>query len=55
LAQPVERAIGLDLDRRRIGTRVVKANDLDESPIAGKFRVGYDHAIARLFLFAHTS
>ena len=43
----------VDDDRSRLGARIVVPEDLDESPVARRVRVGNDETVGRLFLRAH--
>src|SRR2546425_1899847 len=45
LLQPGGRLVLLDVDRRRLGERVVVPDDLDEPAVARRARIGYDHAV----------
>src|SRR5688572_9176554 len=51
--QPVQRPVVVDLDERRLYARFVGADDLDEAPVAGRMRVGRDHAVGRLLGLSH--
>ena len=53
LAQPVERAVGVDVDVRRLLARAVVADGLDDPAVARRPGVGDDDAIGGLLLLAH--
>src|SRR5512132_107837 len=50
LAEPLLDLVLVELDRRRIGLRVVAPDDLDESPVPRRARVGDDDAVDRVLL-----
>src|SRR6185436_9390526 len=45
---PVARAVLVDLDHRRLLARIVVPEDLDETPVAPRARIGHHHAVVRL-------
>src|SRR3984893_14671651 len=45
---PLRSLVGRDLDRRRIGQRVVMPDDFDEAAVARRARIGHDHAVGWL-------
>ena len=53
LAEPGQRPVGVDLDVGRLGAGPVVADGLDDAPVAGRARVGDDHAVAGLLRLAH--
>src|SRR5213078_1694998 len=54
LGQPVAHALLVDLDGRRVGLRVVLAEDLDHATVARGALVGGDDAPDRILLPTHT-
>src|SRR5438093_5039822 len=52
LREPVLDLVLVELDRRRVGLRVVAADDLDELAVARRARVGGDDAVDRILLRA---
>src|SRR6266704_809109 len=46
-AEPIRHAVGVDLDDRRLRTRVVIAEDFNEAAVACGPRVGHDHTEER--------
>src|SRR5580765_4309251 len=54
LGQPRADPVLVELDRRRLGLRVVLANRLDEPAVARGALVGDDHPPDRVLLAAHT-
>src|ERR1035437_9105152 len=55
LADPVVDALLLDIDERRLGARVVVAQDFDEAAVAGGARVGHHDAEERALLGTGTA
>src|SRR5262249_14238743 len=53
LAEPVQRAVGIDVDERRLLARAVVADGLDDPAVARRPGVGDDDAIRGLLLLAH--
>src|SRR4051812_104930 len=53
LAEPVLDLRLVELDRRRVGLRVVTAHDLEEAAVARRPRIGGDDAVDRVLLRAH--
>src|SRR6266550_3232576 len=50
LRQPLLDLLLVEVDRRRVGLRVVAAHDLDELAVARRARVGHDHPVDRVLL-----
>jgi len=53
LAEPGQRAVGVDVDVRRLLARAVVADGLDDPAVARRTGVGDDDAIGGLLLLAH--
>src|SRR5262249_59455109 len=53
LAEPLLDLRLVELDRRRLGLRVVAAHDFEEAPVARRTRIGGDDAVDRVLLRAH--
>src|SRR6266540_3990792 len=53
LGEPIARPVGVDLDPRGVGVRVIDADVLDEPSVAWAARIGHHHAVVGRLLHAH--